>query len=434
MRKQLAIISLLTAASQLAAFLKLWFTARTFGIGPELDGYNLALVLPTLISGVMAGVLQTGLFPVRARLNATGDEAAVAAFERTVLFGVAGLGGIVTLLLLLGMPLIVAALSGFSPDSVRAALAFAFPLAAFLVLFNFIGDCCGYLLAMRNRFAIAAGAPVANGILGAALLAAWPEGGLLNLVAGTVLGVALQVFICLRGLKASGFSCFGRRFSWSRMKPLWREMSLLGGWILPGVVFSNLVVSLPPLWIAKYGEGAVSAFGYAYRLHASALQFLVIAGSTAILARFSDLVAQRDTAALRSILLKSGIASAAIGLCAIAAVWTVGAACLEWLFGGRFDAEAATRVAAHWLLLTIGLPFAMFGNIFAKLWQAQKRPQLISTMAGVGLLSLIIAYWLADSFLREYSLSAALAVSSCSVVLSGAFFLKMPRMKPGGDS
>lgn len=46
MRKQLAIISLLTAASQLAAFLKLWFTARIFGIGPELDGYNLALVLP----------------------------------------------------------------------------------------------------------------------------------------------------------------------------------------------------------------------------------------------------------------------------------------------------------------------------------------------------------------------------------------------------
>ena len=117
--------------------------------------------------------------------------------------------------------------------------------------------------------------------------------------------------------------------------------------------------SLPPLWAAKYGEGAVSAFGYAYRLHSAALQLLVIACSTLILARFSDLVARNDTEALRRILTKAGMLSLVIGGGGVLMVWGLGAISLEWIFGGRFDDSAAVRVSSHWLLLTISLPFAL---------------------------------------------------------------------------
>ncbi|MEQ1602844.1 MAG: hypothetical protein HOP04_03970 [Methylophilaceae bacterium] len=429
MKKQLAVVSILTVASQLAALFKLWFTARIFGIGSELDGYNLSIVLPTLIVGVMAGVLQTGLFPVRAKLNADGDEVATASFERSVLLGIAVLGCIFTLLLLLGAPFIVDRLSQSAPESVRTSLAFAFPVIVLLVALNFVGDCCGYLLAMRNRFAIAAAAPVANGLLGAFMLAVWPEGGLTNLVAGTVLGVALQVSICLWGLKSTGFVFIGPLPTWVTTKGHWGEMLSLGGWILPGVIFSNLVVSLPPVWAAQYGEGAVSAFGYAYRLHSSALQLLVIASSTVILAQFSNLVAQGDVAAVRRILAKAGAVSAIVGLFGVLAVWAVGAVLLHWLFGGRFDNDAAERVSSHWLLLTLGLPFAILGNVFAKLWQAQKRPQLISIMAAISLMSLTVMHSIADLFLKEYSLPAALATSATSVVLVGIWFLNPMKKK-----
>jgi peptidoglycan biosynthesis protein MviN/MurJ (putative lipid II flippase) len=429
MRTQLAVVSILTVASQLAALFKLWFTARIFGVGAELDGYNLSIVLPTLIAGVMAGVLQTGLFPVRARLNANGDEAATASFERSVLLGMATLGSLFTLLLLLGAPFIVDKLSSSAPESVRASLAFAFPVIVLLVALNFIGDCCGYLLAMRNRFAIAAVAPVVNGLLGAFMLAVWPEGGLTNLIAGTVLGVALQVTICLWGLKSTGFVFIGPLPSWVTTQKHWGEMLSLGGWILPGVIFSNLVVSLPPIWAAQYGEGAVSAFGYAYRLHSSALQLLVIASSTVILAQFSNLEAQGDVAAVRRILVKAGVVSAIVGLFGVLAVWAVGAVLLHWLFGGRFDHDVAARVASHWLLLTIGLPFAILGNVFAKLWQAQRRPQLISIMAAISLMSLTVIHSTVDIFLKEYSLPAALAASAASVVLAGMWFLNPSKNK-----
>jgi len=424
MRNQIAIISLLTIVSQLAAFFKLWFTARIFGVGPEMDGYSLSIVVPTMVAGVVAGVLQTGLFPVRAKLNVTGSYAEVSAFERSVLLVMAGAGGVFSLMLVVGSPFVLEILAASAPASVLTSLAFAYPFAATLVMLNLIGDSCGYLLAMRNRFAIAAAAPIANGVLGASLLAAWPEGGLLNLIGGTVLGLALQVFICLWGLKSTGFTFFGELPAWEKIKQLWREMLMLGGWILPGVMFSNLIVSLPPLWAAKYGEGAVSAFGYAYRLHSSALQLLVIASSTVVLAHFSDLVARNDAAAVRNTLVKAGAVSAVIGGLGIFMVWAFGAASLEWLFGGRFDAAAAERVSSHWLLLTLSLPFAMLGNVFAKLFQAQKRPLMMSLLVFVSFPLIYISYFSISPLIGEFSIALALVIGSVGSLLIGFFAVK----------
>jgi len=418
------VVSTLTVISQLSALLKLWFTARIFGVGPELDGYNLALVLPTLIAGVMAGVLQTGIFPVRAALNASADAQTVERFERATLLGIAVLGGVFTITLLACSSLIVNALTQSSTESVRTSLEFAFPALAILVAMNFVGDCSGYLLAMRNRFAIAAGAPLANGLLGAALLAVWPEGGLTTLIVGTVLGLALQVSLCLWGLKKTGFSLFGPLPALDKVKRQWGEMLSLGRWILPGVVFSNMVVALPMVWVAKYGEGAVSAFGYAYRLHSSALQFLVMASSTVILARFSDLVAQNNIHAIKNILVKSTLISIAVGLVGTLLVFTIGASLLHELFGGRFDIDAATHVTKHWILLTVGIAFAMMGNVFAKLWQAQSRPLLMSILAGISLVVLSVVHTLFDNEFMEYSLSAGLTAASIVSCIFGFWYVR----------
>jgi len=425
MKTQLAIISLLTGASQLAAFFKLWFTARIFGVGSELDGYNLALVLPTLISGVMAGILQTGLFPVRARLHARGSAETVAAFERSVLWGSLAVGAMVAAILALATPLLVPMLAESAPASVQASLRFAFPFSAALVALNMLGDCAGYLLAMRNRFVIAAGAPIVNGILGGLLLAAWPQGGLLNLVIGTVLGLAAQAGICLLGLRSTGFRLVGPLSEWTQMRERGREMLALGGWILPGVVFSNLVVSLPPLWVASFGEGAVSAFGYAYRLHTSALHLLVMASSTVILARFAELVARDEVVAVQAILRKAAAASIVLGGLGVVMVWAFGGPILEWLFDGRFDAEAASRVTTHWWWMTLGLAFSILGNVFAKLWQAQGRPRLISAVSGISLMTLTASHLLLRDVLQEYSLAAALSASGAAVVVLGLPYLNV---------
>jgi peptidoglycan biosynthesis protein MviN/MurJ (putative lipid II flippase) len=419
MRGQLAVITALTAVSQLTAFLKLWFTAKVFGVGSELDGYNLALVLPTLMSGVMLGFLQTGFFPVRARLHAEGDGFRTERFERSTLWMATGIGGIASTLLAIGTPWLAPLIGDLAPVSVLNALRFSLPLVAIIVALSILGDCSGYLLAVRGRFSIAAGAPIVNGLLGGLVLAWWPEGRLTSLILGTLLGLMAQIAICLFGLNRAGFSLFGSILDRVSAKALFVDVARIGVWILPGVVFSNLVVSLPSIWIASFGEGAVSAFGYAYRLHSSVVQLLVMASSTIILANFSTLVARKDQAAIQRILREARLAAIGIGLAGVLVVWVAAVPVLEWLLVGRFDTEAAVRVGTHWLWLTGGLGFAILGNVYAKLWQAQGRSMLISGMAGCSLLSLFVGYILCRDALSEYALSAALSISSITVVVIG---------------
>lgn len=427
MKKQLAVITLLTAAAQVSAFFKLWFTARVFGVGSELDGYNLALVLPTFVSGIMAGFLQTGLFPVRARLKVAASSVEVDAFERAVLWTVAGVGGVFTVLSALGSAVIVPALAGGAPATVIVAMEKAFPYLTILLAMNMVGDCVGYLLAIRNRFAIAAAAPIANGLVGGLLLASWPQGGLTNLVLGTILGLAVQLAICLGGLKSTGLQLVGPFPEVARFRSQLREMLGLAAWIFPGVVLSNLAVSLPPIWVASFGEGANSAFGYAYRLHLSTVQLLVMASSPVILAHFSDLVARGENGAVRSVLRKAATLSLILGGMGIVLVGSIGSTVLGWIFGGRFDTEAARRVADHWWWMTIGLSFAILGIVFAKLWQAQRRPKLMSGMAAVSIVGLAIAYFALREMLGEFSVGASMSISSALMILSSLPLVRLRR-------
>ena len=425
MTRQLLLISLLTAASQLAAFVKLWFTARLFGVGGELDGYYLALVFPTLVSGVLLGFLQTGLFPVRARLSAAGTGGQTADFERSVLWASLAVGLLISAGIAGASPWVARGMGAGSAPPVRAALEYALPWLSALTALNILADSAGYLLAMRGRFWIAAGAPIANGLFSATLLALWPQGGLLNLILGTMGGLGLQIAICLYGLARSGFSFVGGLLPWVQVWPLFLEMARLGAWVLPGVVFSNLIVSLPPLWVASFGEGAVSAFSYAYRLHSSVLQLLVMASSTVILAEFSGMVARRDVASIRRVLRQAMLGAFAIGLLGLAVVGGLAAPLLEGVLGGRFDGRAAVRVAQHWCWLTAGLGFAILGNVYAKLWQAQGRPQLMTALAGRALFTLGLSFWLLRPLLAEFSLAAALALSSMIVVVVGVRYLNV---------
>ena len=96
---------------------------------------------------------------------------------------------------------------------------------------------------------------------------------------------------------------------------------------------------------------------------------------------------------------------------------------LGWLFRGRFDSNAASRVTAIWTWLTAGLGFALLGNVFAKLWQAQSRPRVISVMAGAGLVALCVCYFGLRSLLGELAISAAMTGASAIVVVLGLRFL-----------
>lgn len=423
MKQQLIAVVVLTACSQLAAFFKLWFTAGVFGVGSELDGYNLALVAPTFLSGVLSGVLQVGFFPVRARLHAAGDAAATMAFERAVFWCCGLIGVLVALAIALGSPLLA---HYFVPDNqlaVRDSFLFVLPLVAFLIPLNMAGDSAGYMLAMRDRFGYAAGAPIVNGIIGGLLLFAFPELGMVSMVLGTLIGLLAQFLICIYGLHLSAFSFFGRLPTRSSFLESGKSMLTLGGWILPGIFFSNIVASIPPVWAASYGEGVVSAFGYAYRLHMSVVQLLIMSSSTLILARFSTLVSQNDQAGIKILVKQATLMSIVLGVICPLCVLFLGEPVLALLFSGRFDAAAAHQVTRLWFWLTIGIGLIILSNVFGKLWQAQARPKLMSMMSAFSLLGVYGSYFIFRQFLDERSVALALLGSPAAVIFVGFWLL-----------
>ncbi len=424
MRRELIVVTALAAGSQISAFFKLWFTARIFGLSAELDGYNLALIIPTTLSGIFAGCLQTGLFPVRANLNAKGDRSDVDAFERTLLLSVGAAGCIAATLLFFSNALVITHLSPrVLAPAVQHSLHIVAPSVSVLVALSMFGDTAGYILAMRRRFAVAAAAPIINGIIGGLVLASFPQAGLSSLLAGTIVGTVCQVGICVWGLHRSGLRLFGSVLPIVRARVLFCQIVTLSAWIFPGVLLSNLAVSLPAVWVSGFGEGANSAFGYAYRLHSSTVQLLVMAGSPVILANFSDLIAGGEIQAVRSILLKAAAIALIIGAAGMILVGTIGPSLLTYIFRGKFDADAAIRVSNHWWWMSTGIAFLIIGNVFAKLWQSQQRPKFMTLMAIISIITMIGSHHLLMPYLGEYGVAAAMSVAASATVVVGVPFL-----------
>lgn len=419
MKRQLIGVTLLAGIAQAAAFGKTWIVARQFGVGPELDGYNLAFTAPAVIVGVVSGSIQIGLFPVCAQLRQERGEAVTARIERMILAYAASLALLISLLLFFGNNLVGAWMARDATGSVVSSTIFAMKFASAAVSLNIVGDLLGYLLAMRQKFMIAAAAPIANAFVASALLLAWPSLGLTNLVAGTIVGLAVQVIIVAFGARAHGIDLLGGLASRADFAPAARRILSLSAWMFPALLFSNLTNALPPMLVTRFGDGAVSAFGYAFRIHQSVVQLLVMAAAPVILARFSDLAARKDWATLDRLQRKALLAAIVMGLTAIVGVWLAGAPLLKFVFGsGRFDDIAVARVAKHWLFLTFGLGTAIFGNVLAKRIQAYGGAATLALLSFIGTATLMLVTFAMRGVAGESSVSLALAFSSAVLTIA----------------
>jgi len=419
MRRQIAFVIIANAIAFATGFLKLWLVACLFGVGAELDGYNLALTLPTFVIGVASGLLQTGLFPVRARLARDSAPNDVERFERTVLLGNVLVGALIALILALAVFTIPARVGIDTQSNVWRATAYVLPYGLALIPLNALGNAMGYLLAFRGRYHWFAAAPIANALFSAGLLAVWPEGGLFNLALGTLLGLALQVSLCALALERGGFRLTGALVRARERTKEWREMLRLGGWIFPGILFANLTSTMPIVFAASYGEGAVSAFGYAWRLHTYAVQLLIMGMAPVILTRFSELVAQGDWRMVHGLLNKARWISVSIGVMSVVGVWLAGVPVLELVFSGRFDATASRAVAGQWQWLAFALGPIILSNVLAKFFQACGNARLLSVLAAMGFCIFLIVAMSAGPLIGAHAISVAVAASAFAMAIVG---------------
>lgn len=415
MQSTLIHVALLTAFAQAVGFLKTLLIAHYFGIGADLDGYYLALVAPTLLAGVVSGAVQTGFFPVHARLRAEGRIEEARDLQSALLWLLLLMGLSVSSIVAVASEGITGLVAEGASDRVTQATSLSLNVVAFAFALNAIVDYLGFVLAAYSRFALAAVAPAMNALTSGLFLYAWPEFGLYNLVWGTLLGILVQLILLVLGLRKADVQVVA---PW-RLSASWAtrvgETVKLGAWILPGVFFANLSAALPQVMAAEFGEGAVSAFGYANRLHGAMVQVLVMSLSTVLLAKFSEQIASgREKELAKS--LGRGF-PLVLGMCLLVPLWVWGAGLdvLRLLFEhGQFDTEAVTHVHGLWFWLALGFFPMVWGIILAKVFQAWRRPGFITLLAFFGL----IVLWASSQLL-----AARLGINSVASAVSLAYLL-----------
>lgn len=266
-----------TGLSRLTGLGRIMAIAYALGTRALADAYNLANTTPNVVYDlVLGGILAATLVPVVVDREEHGDRAGVEALASVITLALVGLTVVATA----ASPLIIRIYTlDLSAEEAERQASLAVPLLIMFmpqVLFYGLTTLWTALLNARRSFAAPAFAPVLNNLIVIALFLALPriaggrptleqvrdDTGLLALVGlGTTAGIAAMTLVLWPAMRRAGI-----RLHWN---PDWRNPAVatvarLSGWTL-GYVIANQVVFFAVLALANgTGEGAVSAYTYAW--------------------------------------------------------------------------------------------------------------------------------------------------------------------------
>jgi putative peptidoglycan lipid II flippase len=384
MLSNVRVVTLISILAQVAAFARTAIMADIFGATNVVDAYNLALVVPVMIAGVVGGWLQVGFVgKYTERLAHSPDDAKrfrTAVWQVAVMIGVA-LG----VLMMLSRPWVAGMLVPANSSATLRLTQSAIVVVAWSVPLTIASDFMALMLNCHGRFASAAAAPVFNSVVSAVALWLWPTRDLDALVMSLVVGGAVQIGVLVVALRNARIG-----FSWERPRLTddLKTVLKVALPVMPAVLLSNGTAVAIQMTCARLGEGAVALYGYASRLHGAVSQILIIGISTVLLPHFATLLAGDKRNEIVRLLWRGGRVALMTSTFVVAGVWILGKPVVFALLGrGHFDHALVDRVADAWLLLTFSLfPFA-FGMFFARLYQAKRQPRLLSMSSLVSLIA-----------------------------------------------
>ncbi|MGH8645349.1 MAG: lipid II flippase MurJ [Gammaproteobacteria bacterium] len=397
MFKPSALVIAFSALAQLIGFLRTAVIAEAFGTSTTLDAYYLALVLPTFVVAIVSGLLQVSFVPVYVQMQVSGSSADSVTLRSTIFWLVVALSTALWTIFALSADFFLTKLAPGSPSETLAYASGIMPFAASVLLLNTIADFVGLLLNSHNRFALAAAAPALNALISSAVLLFLASADLTALVSSLLIGWGGQVMVLVCGLRPLklNFPLRHIRLAWGL--PL---VLRLGAPILPGVVFSTMIIAFLHGRAASLGPGELSIFGYAWRLYSVPTQVLVLSLSTVLLPHFSRLVAEKkDDEVIRtfSALAKTTLLASSYLL---ALIYSYGPTYIDILLGrGEFGHTEATAVSHVLLAFLCNIFLLSYGTFLSRLLTAHQKPAILSISSGIALaVVLAVCFPLVESF------------------------------------
>ncbi|MDR5759813.1 lipid II flippase MurJ [Caballeronia sp. LZ035] len=372
------IVSLFVFLGKGAGAFKEMAIAQQYGVGSVVDAYQLALVLVTWLPLTLTNELSILLVPLFVRMRENKEE--LGEFVSEMETACLGLGIVLTGLLLLAWPFLAHVVAGNLSEQTRQ-MCFQLLLGLAVVGILSLTICISSArLQASGKHLNTLLESVPALVLLCCVLVLPTQGSLVPLMLGTSLGYVVQT--ALLHFSARSADSVRLRLRFSFRSPHWRSVFHSTSMLVFGGVFATLIPPLDQYFLAHVGDGAISTFGYAYRVLALLLGMGALAISRAILPILAEMLTAKDHVRARDTTFKWSLVMAAIGAIGAVIFWFLAPWIITLLFQrGAFTAEDSVAVTQLFRVGLVQLPFAFGALVILQLLVSEARYRMLAAIA-----------------------------------------------------
>lgn len=372
--RALVTVGSLTVVSKAAATGKDVTIAAVFGPGTTLDGYLIALLIPTFVSTVVAGSFTSAVIPAYVTLREREGRDLARGLASSVLF--LGLLATMTLgvLIALGAPgLLHVVAPGLDAAKLQHTRKLLFLLLPSL-LFSGVATIYAALLNAEERYAASALAPALTPLLPTAFLLIFSVN-IQGVAIATTLGYCLEA------------SCLGfvmkREFGlvlpiWRGWTPQLRAVRRQYGAMVAGALLVSSTVVVDQAMATTLGPGSVSILSYGGKVPGLVVAIGSITVSAAVLPYFSRLAANGENEQLRRSLRFATGVTFFLSVPAVAILVVASQPLVSLLFArGSFSASDVLPVTHVQQLLLLEVPFYLLSIVVVRMISSLQANRLL---------------------------------------------------------
>jgi len=420
-------ITVLTVAARLAIALRDLLVAREFGVASKVDGFFIALAIPSLLAVAISGALQTAVVPAEVSFRAAGRPPSDLLVPAVRAVG-RWLSLIAVLIVLLSWPIVHLLGSGFDDATASLARGLLCLVAVIVVLSGVSGVLSG-ALASQKRFGLAVSGQVLNGCVAVACFVALQSSlGITAAALGVVLGHVAEVtwLGCMTGLRVPQLlqSHFDEEQRSAAQSALRAAAPLLVATLLTS---ANAVID--QAFAATLASGSVAALAYASKL----VLFAGIPLASVSLAAFptlSELAVRGDFARLRHLVWVRGAQIAVLGVILAVPVVLGGWLFVDHVLTSTSETSVSSIVGAL-AAYAVMLPAYGAGILLARVLTAIGKSRWVMVVAALNAVTNCLGdFWLKGIFgIKGIAMSTAVVQTSSCLILAACLSVAL-RPKP----
>ncbi|TFE01657.1 murein biosynthesis integral membrane protein MurJ [Jeotgalibacillus salarius] len=411
MKKTVLFVMLLTMGSKVIGFLRDILLSYYYGVSGISDAYLIAILIPTVIFGLLAKAISTGYIPLFTRIEKNEGTAASSRFTNHVMNLLLVIS---TFLVLLGLvfteALVKVFAAGFDGETLEIAVWFT-RITIAGIYFTSIIRLLSAFLNVRKLFIVPTliGLPM-NAVLILSIIVSHETGYIVLLAAGNLFALFLQAVIIV-------YFAFKKGFRWQPVfkvrDPHLKQMTILALPIMLGTAVSQINKLVDRSLASYITEGGVSALYYANTLNAFILGVFVVSIATVMYPSISKMAAGNDHVRFKESVI-SGLNG--VGLFVIPA--TIGAflfaePIVVLLFGrGAFDAEAVSMTSGAFFFYAAGLIGYGFREILSRAFYAMQDTKTPAVNAAIAVVINIILNFILSYFMGINGLALATSIAA----------------------